>query len=276
MRNRPGFTLPDLLVTLVMLGVIGTSLAQVMVVQSRSLGRQEGGTVARRVARSSSNLIFSDLRMIETGNGVVAASPTSITARVPYSMGIVCSDLGGATVVTMAPIDSVVYADALISGYAWRAINGTYTYQEGGSTAVKDATAASKCTDNGITPTAGGSIVKVTPQLPVTALPGTPIFLFTRITYAFSASVALPGHIGLWRTSVAKAQTEELVAPFDSTARFRFYVDGSNTAQDAVPASLSDLRGLELRLTGLNRQVAGFAHDSRAPYTTAVFFKNRM
>jgi type II secretory pathway pseudopilin PulG len=275
MRNRPGFTLPDLLVTLVMLGVIGASLAQVMVVQSRSLGRQEGATAARRVARSPSNLMFSDLRMVETGSGVIAASPTSITVRAPYVMGVVCQNTI-ATTIALAPVDSVVRSNAGYSGYAWRDATGAYNYVET-SVTIGLTASVTDCTNNGVNYVSGigFSLMTLAPPIPPIAGPGTPVFLFERVTYSFAPSVALPGQIGLWRASIAKASTEELVAPFDSTARFRFYVDGSNTPQDAVPASLSDLRGLELRLTGRNRQVEGTAHDSRAPYTTAVFFKNR-
>jgi hypothetical protein len=276
MRNRPGFTLPDVLVTLVVLGVIGASLAQVMNVQARFYTRQEGGSEARRVSRSASNLMFSELRMIETGSGVVAASPTSITLRVPYMMGIVCANLL-TTTVTMAPVDSVIRADAGYSGYAWRDANGAYNYVSGSATIAGGV--ALTCTSNGVHSgvlTSPFRVITISPAAPSGAVTGTPLFFYENITYSFASSVSMPGRIALWRTSVAKAQTEELVAPFDSTARFRFYVDGSATAQDAVPTTLSDIRGLELRLTALNRRLTGTGEDSRAPYTTSVFFKNRM
>jgi hypothetical protein len=71
--------------------------------------------------------------------------------------------------------------------------------------------------------------------------------------------------------------SEELVAPFASTAKWRFYtLQGGNVAQDAPPASLADIRGLELHLDGISEYAApGQASNESAPFTTAVFFKNR-
>ena len=71
--------------------------------------------------------------------------------------------------------------------------------------------------------------------------------------------------------------SEELVAPFASTAKWRFYtLTGGNVAQDAPPASLADIRGLELHLDGISEYAApGQVSNESAPFTTAVFFKNR-
>ena len=53
----------------------------------------------------------------------------------------------------------------------------------------------------------------------------------------------------MWRH--AKGGTaEELLAPFDTAARFVFLVGSRLTPQTAVPSPLSDVRGLELRLVG--------------------------
>jgi hypothetical protein len=67
------------------------------------------------------------------------------------------------------------------------------------------------------------------------------------------------------------------VAPFANTAGWKFYtVNGGSVAQAAVPASLADIRGLELHLDGISESIAAtkIAPES-APFTTAVFFKNR-
>ena len=274
MRNRPGFTLPDLLVTLVVMGVIGASLAQVMVVQSQFYSKQEGRSAARAVSRSASNIIMSDLRMIETSNGVVAATPTSLTLRVPYAMGIVCDNSGGGTDVTLPPVDSVILAEAGFSGYAWRDASGNYNYVESG-VSLGNGSAAS-CTANGLTAIAGGTMRRLAPPAPMAVVPGTPVFLYQRVVYSLTTSVSVPGSIGLWRTIVDRSLAEEIVAPFDSSAVFRFFVDGSPTAQAAVPSPLSDIRGIELQLTGINERAHNRNLEERTPYTTAVFFKNRM
>jgi hypothetical protein len=109
---------------------------------------------------------------------------------------------------------------------------------------------------------------------------GTPVFLYSKIRYDLKASTAIPGKLGLYRTSIAPngAQTsEELVAPFASTAGWKFFVvNGGTVAQTAVPANLADIRGLELHLDGLSESIAATKLTAEsAPFTTAVFFKNR-
>ena len=46
--------------------------------------------------------------------------------------------------------------------------------------------------------------------------------------------------------------SEELAAPFDSTAHFSFYVVGSDVAQSAVPSPRSLTRGIEIHLDGMS------------------------
>src|SRR5207245_9543468 len=95
-----------------------------------------------------------------------------------------------------------------------------------------------------------GRVAAVRPALPgaipAATLVGTPVFLVQRVTYEFKSSVALPGRVALWRTIVQTGQTDEMVAPFDTTATFRFFAAGVHTAQARVPNPLINLRGLQL------------------------------
>jgi len=72
-------------------------------------------------------------------------------------------------------------------------------------------------------------------------------YLYQTVTYRFRPSVDLPGRIGLWRR-VGGGAYEELVAPFDTTARFRFLVGHNPQAVDNPPGNLSTVSGLELLL----------------------------
>ena len=144
-------------------------------------------------------------------------------------------------------------------------------YQVAGVTKTPDTGAA--CAAESITTLSGGETVALEPQ--ITAPPGTPMFLFQRERYQFTASAVLSGRIGLWLTP-GSGTPEELAAPFDSTAHFRFFVLDADTAQNAPPAPLSDLRGLELVLTGASALVPnGDTTPKTFELTTAVFFENR-
>ncbi len=278
-RARRGFTLIELLVGVVLFAIVGAALTKLMTVQGRFFDRQGQANAARNVSRASLNRVVSDFRMIEATGAIIAATPTTLDVRIPYAIGVECADNNGLTHLTLLPVDSTTYANSSFYGYAWRSsTTGVYTYVEGGGTQLQ-AGDPNVCTNVRITSVPGGKVVGVAPTLPVNAGLGTPTFLYERVKYELKASVAVPGKTGLWRTVVRPNGnlTEELVAPFASTAKWRFYtVSGGAVAQDNAPADLTTIRGLELHLDGLSEYaVAGQAATESAPFTTAVFFKNR-
>lgn len=274
MRARSGYSLVELLVAVVVTALIGAALTRIMTVQSQFMSSQEGRGEARSVSRTATGIIFSDLRMVEATQGVVAATRKSVTLRVPYAMGLVCESAGGSTVLALMPIDSMVIAEGGFSGYAWRGTNGTYTYVTSGASLSQSGTASTCVSTAQIDTIPGGRVWTVSPAVP--AGTGTPVMLFKDVIYAFQNSVIDPGRIGLWRRVTSAGINDELVAPFDTSAAFGFFVDGSPTALTTPPA-LNTIRGLELQLTSLNRRNASAATTpaDRTPLRTAVFFKNR-
>jgi hypothetical protein len=182
----------------------------------------------------------------------------------------------------MLPTDSMTLASAVYAGYGWRSrTTGRYTVVSTTSAPVASAS-PTKCTgtaagEAGIkTLTINGRVGLVrdiTPALPTTMGPGVPIMFFQTITYSFASSSLFPGKIGLWR-SVANGVTEELMAPFATTARFRYYQSGDDTSRTTAPA-LSDIRGIALVLTTeASRKPAGKTTLSQTKRKPSVFFKN--
>jgi hypothetical protein len=218
--------------------------------------------------------------MIETSGGVIAATPTSLTLRIPFAIGVMCQNANGGSALSLLPVDSTTYVNAGYYGYAWRNFEtGAYAYVEGGST--REIGNPASCTAMSITMVPNGRTVIVRPSLPAFAGLGTPVFLYSRVRYEFRASNAVPGRLGLFRTVIdtnGGETSEELVAPFAATAGWKFYsLNGGPVASDNPPANLADLRGLELHLDGLSEYIApGRASTEQAPFTTAVFFKNRI
>jgi hypothetical protein len=167
-----------------------------------------------------------------------------------------------------------------LSGFAWRSTTGTYTYQTAGVSLTVAGTGA--CAGAGVSTvpviasSPAGQVVTVTGAVAPIPQVGTLFFLFRVIRYEFKASTLVPGTIGLWRTVVATGATEEIAAPFDATARVRFYVLDATAAQAAVPGALSSIRGFELQLRGSSIGTpAGSTGPKVARVTTSVFFKNR-
>lgn len=271
---RRGVTVVELLITMVIAVIIGTAFMRTMVHQSRFFDAQNTGRQARSVSRGALNVLMSELRMVAAPGGVLAASADSVVVRAPYAFGVLCGSSAVASTISLAPMDSVGYAEAGVAGYAWRDSTGNYTYQSASFTMAPGLT--TDCTAAGIRTLAGGRAVTVTPIVPAAAVPGTPIFLYRRIKYRFATSVAMPGRRALWRSNLAANTNEELIAPFESSARFWFYVNGSATPQPNAPALLTDLRGLELRLNGESERASlTTAYPRAAELHTAVFFMNR-
>jgi hypothetical protein len=118
-------------------------------------------------------------------------------------------------------------------------------------------------------------MVAVTPPI-AGASAGAVAFLYQRVRYDFKASTTIPGRVGLWRTLETSGATEELAAPFDAAARFRFYRIDEDTARTAVPP-FSEIRGLELRLVGASERTRfGKTTPETSRLQTAVFFINRL
>ena len=93
------------------------------------------------------------------------------------------------------------------------------------------------------------------------------------MTYSFRTSGVYPNALGLWR-NVEGGANEELVAPFDTSARFRFYQAGDDTSRVAPPAA-ENIRGIELVLAALSPVKA--SNQAALPMqkvVTSVFFKN--
>jgi len=256
-----------------LLGFIGVSIMRTLTSQARLADMHAKRLDARAVSRAPVNMLMSEARMVETGSGVVTASASSVTLRVPVAMGLVCGNAGATTVLSLLPVDSVMLASAALSGHAYRQASGIYTYTEG-ATSVSSGGAAT-CTAASITTVTGGRTVVVTPQMPA-GLEGSVAFLYQRVRYDFASSSSITGRLGLWRTLEASGATEELAAPFDTTARFRFYRVNEDTARTAVPP-LTEIRGLELKLVGssVNRRF-GKSSPETSRLQTAVFFMNRI
>ena len=275
LSSRSGFTLVEMLIALVLLSSLGGVMAGFILANNRFVRTQDAWREARGISRRELDRLNADLRSVEATGGVVAAAPTDLTVRVPYALGVICHATGGQTVVSLLPPDSVLYSNAGFSGYAWRGNLGVYSYQEGGTTV--GTSTASACLPDSVSTLPGGKVITLTPGAPFGTPTGSPVLLFQRIRYRFAPSSALPGRIGLWRTVVATGTAEELAAPFDSTASFRFYRLDSDTSQAAAPSPLSTTRGIELRLAGASRATPyGAAGPKVVGLTTTIFFQNRL
>lgn len=275
-----------MIIAMVIVGIIGAAFTRVLTSQTRFYDREAAQRSARSVARGATNVMLADLRMVQDSGGVdsVAADGRSIRILIPYRFGLVCGTTGNKTTVSMLPTDSATVAYSVYRGFAWRnPATGRYTYvtPDSGDVPVVSGT-PSLCTGNANgqaqirTVSANGragNILELKGPNPSGAPVGAPVFLWQRITYSFRTSAAYPNRLALWR-NVHGGVNEEIMAPFDTATRFRFYKEGDD-ASSATPPLVSEIRGLDLVLVAVSpRATAGNASISTARLSTSVFFKN--
>lgn len=274
MRSR-GFSIIELLLALILASILGAIVTKTLVSTSHFYARDSGRRSARAVARSAAGLLESELRMVESSSGIVSADSMRVVVRVPYALGILCTTGGATAMVSLLPMDSLAYASAGFSGFAVRDAAGAYTVNEAGVTLGAGTPAT--CTPASVTTLTGGLVVALSPAPAATFAAGSAVLLFQRVTYRFATSTALPGRLALWRDVSATGVSEELAAPFDASARFRFYVLSADTSQPNPPASLANVRGLDLVLNGASETTSfGKATPELQRLTTAAFFRNRL
>jgi hypothetical protein len=170
-----------------------------------------------------------------------------------------------------------MYAEPGYSGYAWRNGASKYRYVMGGNAPTAGDLAACNAVGINTLTAQMAKVIKISPALIDSADIGTPVFLLRNIKYQFKSSTIVPNSTGLFRSVVDAGTTEELSAPYASNASFKFFVGSALTSQTGSPSDLSTLRGIELNMTGLSEKTPRQATaQETAPFTTAVFFKNRL
>lgn len=282
-------TLIEILIALTLVAVIGVSLNRLLSSQVRFADTQIAMKDAREVGRASLNALMTDIRMVDADSGIVVATNDSFTVRAPYAEGIICGNTaGGATVIALLPYDSSTYAEGGFAGYAYvdTTTSGTSYTQEyqykftGTAPAILDsATAAGSAPCKTATNQFGlfhQGAVTVQPAAPTRSL-GQAAFLFRVVTYAFKPSVSIAGSRGLFRHILNGSNgDEELVAPFDASAKFQYLLKDGTTVSSASGSALTFIRGIKLQLTGASEHIIpGASQVQTAPIVTSIFFKNR-
>ena len=285
MNRRAGVTLVELMVGMVMSAFIGTMMVSLLLTSTRFNDRVEAGREARGTARTPLNLITTELRMVNAETGVISADSATITVRVPFMMGLVCSVTpgpSGSVTAAFLPVDVTMLDLSLgYTGFAIRQFDGSYAYSASTSAIPSSTSTPAACTTGSVALPTGSKFGTLLGPIGSAASAGTPVMLYRTVRYQFAPSTITPGRTALWRHSVAPAGTilasEEVAAPFDSTAGFRFFILNERLASDTLPTSLGDLRGVEIRLFGESeRTVRARLAPEQTNLVTSVFFLNRL
>ena len=298
---RRGFTLIEIITSLAILGIIGVGFVKLILSQSRFTEGQMAKRNARTVSRNAMNILLTDLRMVEDNGGLQFATRDSVTVRVPVAFGLLCANTAGVATMQILPVDSSMTAMGQYAGWAYRdSTDGLFKYQDAASpvpfNSIPNAATTTTCTDSGVVlgvqkpgilpmsytigaTTRSSRVIQLSDPLTLaTPNPGWPIMLYQQITYRFQPSTAFPGRIGLFRKLKQAGATpiqDEIIAPFDTSAKVRFYSLNAHVETTTPPADLNTVRGLELVLAGSSPRSQQGQKASEQALVTGVFFKNR-
>lgn len=105
-RRRRGFTLTELLITIVILGLLGSAVASLMLGQQRHFQRTSEEMTVRRNLRKAMAMLPTELQGISSPGGDISAfSSGSITFRSTIGSSLICAK-GSGTQIDVPPVNT--------------------------------------------------------------------------------------------------------------------------------------------------------------------------
>jgi prepilin-type N-terminal cleavage/methylation domain-containing protein len=274
-RNRVGgFTLVEVMITIVVASVLGGALLTLVVGQQRFYTTSDNALLAQQNVRAAVDLVAAELRMASPED-IVRAQSDSVVVRFDLMRAVVCDTLGGGQA-DIFVYDSVTNAN-LVSSFRGTAYSGPYdsAFVYGDSftptVASTGGTAQTNCRNNGADPNgtaASGDFRRTSgwaAEYGITPLRGSLVRWYGLLSYRFGASTSVSGSDAIWRNN------QELVSPFESGAQFQ-YVMASGSVQNSVSGpNLDKIREIRVVVIATGE---GSAFNVRRPVTYDIPLRN--
>lgn len=270
LRSRHGFSMIEMLVVIVVLGIIGGALTRSMLTMQRGTERQTQQADMQSDLRASAGLLPAELREVAGGIDILAARPDSVAYRAMRNTAFVCG-------IPAANILSVL--DETMYGY--RAIDQdrdfVFVYVEGDPSDMADDSwdayditgkAATTCGGEAATLLTLGTNLAATPEL------GAPIRTFETMTLKLYTSDGR-GWLGA-RSMSAGEPIQPVLGPLDvGTGLQLVYRDAAGTDLGAAPV-LADIRGIDVVVLGETSSAVSTGYDSRSIRQDSVSVRVRL
>ena len=260
-RRSPGFTLPELLVTMAVGGLVLAALVSLLLGQGRFYRHADDSILARQSAGAITDLMSSELRLARPAD-LLAAEPESVSVRLDIVLGVVC-DSTTADEVALYWYDSVPAANlpSGISGtsYSLPLASGV-RHADGWSPVVTASGAGARavCAAGGTPITGSDSDYRIVSGWTAAFAgdipsPGSLVRRYGTLTYRLAPSRFGAGD-ALWRNR------QEMVAPLKGAA-FTYESDDGSVAGSVAAVDFERVRTIRLggEAVGLSAEITGAA-----------------
>lgn len=253
-RRRAGFSTVELLVTLVITGIVGTAIVQLLVDQNQFYGALDQRALTERSTRATSELLHRELRSTAPQD-LLSADASGFTIYQDSLRATVCTASSGEVAAYLYHESSSPRLQSGTEATFYRDVqNGSYDYLSNPPTLLYTGTDGpnpkQSCTDNGA-PSGADDDRYVQWDWPGATLPnaGTAVQVIGEVSYSLESSDFGEG-TALWRNGT------ELLGPFTPESAFSYRMDdGTETSS---PGTLADVRAIlfdgQVRESGQSRE----------------------
>ncbi len=302
MRRR-GFTLVEVLVGLVLLGLVSAVLFQVIVGSQRVSRAQTARSEVQGSARAGALMLPGDFREIGFSNGpysaanlsdIIAMSANSIQVRAQRGFGFTCGTLGGSLVVTVRTGPSTdprvwqglrqpAVGDRVLVFYDGANVNSATDDGWLPATVTGTAASSSACSS----PSGSGLFLTLSPIGGTFTnyswiRDGSPVRLYEEVQYSLYQESGRTW-LGAQVTSQAGSSVQPVLGPLDGTSGLQFRYFDANGNQISDYSQVANVRSIEVQVNGASSQAVqrggGFgsavAQDT-VRFTTRVALRNYM
>ena len=268
-HSNRGFTLIELMVTVVIAGIVVGIIFEFLLGQGRFARFQTAREEVQQNARVALDVISSDLRGVGP-QGITDATSNSITFRAPRAWGVACRHSGS----ELAVIFPMAAVPALRTG-ADRLAVGT-TFHGDVVDATGDGAAAADICNTTVVPSppavAADKRARVFTNVVTTSplQPRQDVYVYDEIKYDVSTSSGMPGY-WIRRRSQPNGTPQPLAGPLPSTTGLEFaYEDAAGNPT----ATRDDIARIRVKVTTSSRaKFNGRAQDD-TDWTT-IYLRNR-
>lgn len=252
-----GFTLVEVMITVVVAGVLGGALTSLVVSQQRFYSRSDNLLLAQQNIRAALDLMASELRMAAPED-IVTATPGSVTVRFDLVHGVVCEGaLGSAHVYAYDSVTNANLASGVTGTAYSEPYDSTFVYDPGFTGTVTASSGASEtiCKANGAPAGEPTSRFRLVTGWSTTPPRGSLVRWYGSLTYALAPSSTDPGSFAIWRDN------QELATPFESGAEFSYVMDDGSVLGSVGAPGLADIREIRVGATAIGRGPFGATRD---------------